>query len=211
MLKTQQQVFYNAITETLLDISPHDLKDQSLEKYPGQSLHEKALVLSWISSDEPDERMQIYRNTMLNNLIYALSLTYPGVWQLLGGGCANQVAKLFLKTRQMPRTGCLDDWGSSFVEFLSTVPELESLYYLSDYARYEWLKHECESAPEASSLRMMQSEYALDTIEVILNNTQAGNIQLTQVRTYAILVKEQGITSTYWLSKDKLERFYDKC
>lgn len=189
--------------------------------------------LSWVASDCATERLAIYRNTVELNLINALSITYPGVWKLIGNECAHNVARLFLKNhRHFPRSGCLDDWGSQFPEFIKSVRELESLRYLSDYAQYEWTKHLCECAPETEnltlenikcrletmpnprlvlhpSMMLMISAYPLSEIDAVIHNTKLESIQLSHQVSFVMVARHEGVPVTFWLDENQWH-FYQK-
>ena len=182
---------------------------------------------TWVSSDYPNERLAIYRNTVISHLVQALKLTYPGVWQLLGESCATQVAKLYLKDeRHFPQSGCLDDWGAGYANFLKTVSHLSSLTYLSDYAQYEWIKHLSECAPDEpmlsintiqtilqemenpcftfhSSVQLISSAYPLDRIDNLIGHPDSDNIILDDQGVYGIVVRINGDIVTFWLESSE--------
>jgi len=103
--------------------------------------------LSPFSSPFSAERLTVYRRSVYDNLKDSLRIVYPGVWKLLGDDCANSIAYALIRSmKQLPTSGCLDDWDSGFPEFIASVPELRSLPYLRAYAEFEWAKHLSYSA-----------------------------------------------------------------
>src|SRR6266436_6673471 len=95
--------------------------------------------IAFIRSQNSILRFNVYRQTVFENLRHALEITYPGIWCLLGSGCANNVARLYITNEtNSPKSGCLDDWGETFGSFLETIPSLQPYIYLKDYAHLEW-------------------------------------------------------------------------
>jgi hypothetical protein len=184
--------------------------------------------LGFISSNFPKERFEIYRQTIFENMINALKITYPGVWKLLGRTCANSVAYAYSKTAQnLPKTGCLDDFGEDFSQFLSTLEQLSELAYLRDYAHYEWLKHLAYIAPDSKpvdpsdlmsipegeidhvrfhfcpSVYLFHSKYPLFDIHEIVKDASAKSITLKQEEAYGIISRQNNDIHTYWTAEDK--------
>lgn len=183
--------------------------------------------LSFINSNFPEERFDVYRQTIFENMINALKITYPGIWKLLGDECANSVAYAYSKTAQnLPKTGCLDDFGSNFPEFLSTLEQLSELPYLKDYADYEWLKHlayiatdskpidpsDLMSIPEdeidhvtfhfCSSVYLFHSKYPLFDIHDIVQDITAKGITLNQEEVFGIISRKDNDIHTYCAAGD---------
>ena len=183
--------------------------------------------MSFISSDYPGERFDVYRKTVFENMINALKITYPGVWKLLGDECANSVAYAYCqKNDNLPKTGCLDNFGESFSEFLSTLPQLSELPYLVDYASYEWFKHLSyiarDSKPIAPtalshipeelidnvtfnfcpSVFIFGSKYPLFDIHHILQNGKEKEIKLNSQASYGIIGRKVDDIHTYWIAED---------
>lgn len=183
--------------------------------------------LSFISSNFPQERFDVYRQTIFENMVNALRITYPGVWELLGEDCANIVANAYSKMdKNLPRTGCLDDFGGDFPDFVSTLKELSELPYLQDYAHYEWLKHlayialdskpivpsDLMNIPEdeidhvtfhfCPSVYLFHSKYPLFDIHEIVQDASAKAITLSQEEAYGIISRKDNDIHTYWATRD---------
>lgn len=183
--------------------------------------------LSFISSNFPQERFDVYRQTIFENMVNALRITYPGVWKLLGDECANSVANAYSKMdKNLPRTGCLDDFGGDFPDFLATLKELSELPYLQDYAHYEWLKHLAYIAENAnhidpsdlmkipegeidhitfhfcSSVYIFKSSYPLFDTHEIVQNDSAKAITLKQEKAYGVIGRKAGEIHTYWITEE---------
>lgn len=181
----------------------------------------------FVASTDATERLNIYRISIQDNLRRALSITYPGIWKLLGEECANNVAYAFCSIeKNLPTSGCLDLWGEDFADFLAQIEPLQSLSYLQDFAKYEWLKHLAYSAPsqpavgltalqnvseaEVESIQLnllpsvycMQSQYPLDEILNVIENPDADPINLNDKRTYAIIARPENEVVTFWVGPD---------
>ncbi|MBS0289260.1 MAG: putative DNA-binding domain-containing protein [Proteobacteria bacterium] len=182
--------------------------------------------LNFICSQNKENRVEIYRHTVRENLMKALSLTYPGIWRLLGETCANQVASLFCNDKaNLPISGCLEDWGQSFPAFLSAVPELKALCYLEDFANYEWHKQLAFVAKESSFIAISQlksfsenqlvnlkfefnpcvilfrSRYPLDKImELLSSHDITYQINLDKRAACALITRLERKVVTFWLS-----------
>lgn len=190
-------------------------------------LKNSASETEFIISPNAAERLNIYRQSILDNLRRALSITYPGVWMLLGEECANNVATAFASNENnLPNTGCLDDWGDRFPGFLRQIPELNSLVYLQDFAEYEWLKHlsyRAESKPTFDATKLQSipedqiatvilnllpsvfcytSEYPLDEIVTIIDDPNAEPINLSDKKTHAIIARPENTVLTFWVAAD---------
>jgi hypothetical protein len=101
----------------------------------------------------PAERFNVYRLSIFENCRRALELTFPYVWQALEENniSANNIVGHFLKDiNHWPTSGCLDDWGGEFPDFLLTIPNISK--ELRDLAKYEWLCNVANFSPVVSAL-----------------------------------------------------------
>lgn len=208
-----------------------------IQKKFKESIFQKNLKeLNFIRSNLADERLEIYRQTIYENMRNALKITFPGIWTLLGEECANNAAFAFCKlSKNLPKTGCLDDFGEEFPSFLGSLQELHPLPYLKDYASYEWIKHLAHSArrtPAISPLSLQSlpeqiieditfslvpacylfsSIFPLVEINEIVKNAQANAITLNKKPSYAIIVGLKDDVYTFWISKGNwilIEQFF---
>ncbi len=184
----------------------------------------KAPILPFIKSDHPDERLNIYKQTILENLRHALEITYPGIWSLLGKACADSAAYVFCsKAKKFPVSGNLDEWGKDFPEFLALQPELSGLPYLKTYGEYEWLKHLAYGQLESDyvnyadlsalsendlancklhfhpSVYLMQSDYPIDKIQEIIEQPDVPGFELTKKVTCVVIARPENCIMTYWV------------
>jgi hypothetical protein len=183
--------------------------------------------LNFISSEFAQERFNIYRQTIFENMRNALQITFPGIWNLLGEECANKVAFAYCTHEQhLPKSGCLDDFGAEFPDFLLTIKQLQAVPYLRDYAHYEWLKHNAYGArePEHFSVLTLQnipeaeidnikfifipacflfvSQFPIDAIEKIATGESNQMITLSEEYVfYGIITRTQSVVHTLWIDE----------
>ncbi len=210
----------------------HCIKSTQTKFY--ESIFNNSKNPEFIRSFYPVERLDIYRQTILENLRHALSITFPGTWNLLGDPCANSVAYSFSKSKKnLPISGCLDDWGNHFPEFLNNQKELKELPYIQDFAIYEWLVHKSYGSEQCSpinhttlefipqdqidsigfsflpSVFMFNSPYPIHDIQEIAMNHESSPIQLSDGKVhYAIISRPGNDVITSWISGD-LWHFFD--
>ncbi|MDF3831794.1 DNA-binding domain-containing protein [Cupriavidus basilensis] len=103
----------------------------------------------------PQARLNIYRNTAISVLSTALRLSYPAVQALVGEEFFEGAARLFLEASP-PQSAWLDEYGSTFPDFLEQLPRAATLSYLPDTARLEWTINTVQHAPEATPLALAQ-------------------------------------------------------
>lgn len=175
--------------------------------------------LSFISSNYPAERFNVYRQNIFENLCAALHLVFPGVWKLLGEDCANSVAYAFCKAEgNLPTSGYLDDWGGDFPEFLERQKELSTLPYLNDYARYEWLKHRSYIAGQGDVMSLMElkeemklafipslflftSRFPIQAIQGVVDNPESEPIKLNAMGVWGIVARSANVVVTFWIAE----------
>ena len=74
------------------------------------------------------ERMSIYRNTARITLTEALRIAFPAVELLVGADFFEMAAARFIRDFP-PLSGCLNDYGDAFPQFLAVMPETAALPY----------------------------------------------------------------------------------
>ena len=107
----------------------------------------------WIAANglNPQARVQIYRNLVLNNHAAALRAAYPAVLKLVDEDFFEVAAARYLRDRGSG-SGNLQDYGAQFPAFLAQMPEAANLAYLPDIARLEWARQESYLAADAAQL-----------------------------------------------------------
>jgi hypothetical protein len=99
----------------------------------------------------PEDRLAIYRNTVVSGAVKALQLNFPAVEKLVGAEFFEGTARIHIAANP-PRSACLDDYGATFADFLADFPPAQSLPYLADVARLEWMVSRVLHAPDAPAL-----------------------------------------------------------
>lgn len=93
-------------------------------------------------------RMEIYHHSTLGNVESAMSLTYPVIQSLVGEQFFSFLIRQF--TQQiMPSSPDIDEYGGELAAFLEQFEPAQSLAYLPDTARLEWLHQQIYLAPRA--------------------------------------------------------------
>jgi len=105
----------------------------------------------WLAGDSAlvGQRLAIYRANAAASAAKALAAAYPVVSQVVGGEFFEGLARAY--HRATPSTsGDLFDHGASFGDFLAVFPHTQSMPYLPDLARLEWLVHRAYGARDAA-------------------------------------------------------------
>ena len=104
----------------------------------------------WLAGDTAlvTRRLAIYRANMAASAAKALAAAYPVLQQVVGNESFDGLARAYL--RAWPSTcGNLYDYGGELAAFLAELPHAQSLPYLPDLARLEWLVHRAYGAADA--------------------------------------------------------------
>jgi len=92
------------------------------------------------------ERLAIHRNNFLLSLGEALKANFPVTLQLIGRDFFEQAARRFVLANP-PRRPCLFEYGAAFPDYLRDLPELSSLPYVAEMARFEFARIAAYNAP----------------------------------------------------------------
>jgi hypothetical protein len=99
------------------------------------------------AGEDADERIGIYRHTVVANYRHALGATFPVVRQLVGVPFFHAAVDAYAEA--CPSTGGdLNVYGDRFGDFLATYPYATDLAYLPDVARLEWAVDEASRAAD---------------------------------------------------------------
>lgn len=199
------------------------LQRSFLESYQGRGSFEKAIK---DKGSSPQNRLSISHNNINQALRKSLSFIYPLTWKLVGEPCANGAAYAFIRMDDsLPTTGNLEEWGAQFPDFLETFPPTQSLAYLPDFARMEWIKHKTyyeEGAPSLTAsdfknmaperyahltlklhptLHLFSSPYPLDQILEVLEG-KVESIELESRDSHALILRTSETTDIHWISEE---------
>lgn len=92
------------------------------------------------------ERLAIYRNNFLISLTEALKANFPVTRQLLGEDFFAEAAQRFVRAHP-PRQPCLFEYGADFSAYLSALPQLGSMLWVAEVARFEFARIAAYNAP----------------------------------------------------------------
>ena len=100
--------------------------------------------LAFIKANGPikaEHRLRVHQDTIFENFVTALEITYPGIWRLIGSDCARGVALAYShQFVNITDRSNISGFGESFPDFLDKFPSTKHLDYLPDYAKIEWLR-----------------------------------------------------------------------
>ena len=96
-------------------------------------------------------RIGIYRGNMIANTTKALGTAYPIIRKLVGDEFFDGLARAYC--REYPSaSGDLNECGENFAAFVAAFPHTQSLPYLPDVARLEWLMQRAHYAADHAPL-----------------------------------------------------------
>jgi len=140
------------------------------------ALRDRAGMVPGISGGDngatAERRLGIYRNNIAVGLREALEATYPTVAALLGGDCFNEAARRFVGSCP-PASPVLLEYGAAFAAFIEASDLADTVPYVSDVARLDWLRHEAAHAADAEAMSIgalgTLDEDAVDTATLRLH------------------------------------------
>lgn len=101
-----------------------------------------------IGAGDQQRRFNIYRNNRMVSLIDALRSTYPAMHRLVGDEFFKASAKAYIEAHP-PTQPVMAEYGDKFGCFVSALPTVSGLPYLSDVAELEWCQlqaYHCKDA-----------------------------------------------------------------
>ena len=101
--------------------------------------------------EEKQARFLIYRNNVFASLIAVLSGVYPLLKKVVGDDYFRQLSADFVVAHP-PSAGALVNYGEDLPGFITASAVAQSLPYLADLAKCEWLHHQAYYAADAQSL-----------------------------------------------------------
>ena len=148
-----------------------ELQENLLQSIMGNNLSPESIKQN--NNIDIADRLAVHRDTILENFISSLKITYPGVWKLIGNDCARGVALAYshnlsnLKTRAE-----MNFFGDEFPEFLKNFESTNHLQYLHDFATLELLRSKSYGAINESCLS------AEDMRDFFINGDEGGEFEL---------------------------------
>lgn len=111
------------------------------QQFSDSLLYKSDLITSEIQEKEQftsHDLLQIYRNSFVMGVSEALAATYRHTLSLVGETFFNTVTRQFILT-QPPHENNIINYGDGFACFLDNLPQLKSMPYIAEMARFEWL------------------------------------------------------------------------
>lgn len=130
-------------------------------------------------------RVRVYRNSGLLTHTETLRTTYPAVLALVGEDFFESAAMLYRRAHRST-SGNLQDFGAEFPAFLASFPNAQSLTYLTDVAKLEWLRQEAALAVASAPLRSAALQEILVTTNGMLRLELHPSVRLFASR-HAVL------------------------
>jgi hypothetical protein len=96
-------------------------------------------------------RFGVYRNNVAAALIETLRRRFPVAERLVGEAFFKAMASQFA-SENLPASPVLLAYGGEFPEFIASFEPAQSIPYLADVMRLEWLRHAAYHAPDAEPL-----------------------------------------------------------
>jgi hypothetical protein len=126
-----------------------------------------------------EARLSIYQGNITARLQGILSARYPAVEKLVGAKFMSRLIRDYIPENP-PHSGCLNDYGCHFPDFIAAYPAAESVPYLPDVARLENTLDLSAHAPDDMALRNADIEAFLGKDEI------AGSALLLRQNVYLL-------------------------
>lgn len=107
-------------------------------------------LAAWNGSD-PTVRLAVYRNNVMASLLGVLADTFPVTRELVGEAFFHAMGQCFVRARP-PQSPIMAEYGAGFADFIATFAPAQTLPYLPDVARLEWLRLVALHAADAEPL-----------------------------------------------------------
>ncbi len=132
--------------------------------------------------------LNVYRNPFIGSLTTALRLVYPAIHRLVGALFFESAAGLFIEAGP-PRSAWLDEYGTSFPEFLAGFAPAAALPYLPGVARLERAVNRALHASDDPPLDLSR----LAAVEA----ADHGNIAFVPHRSIGLVDAEYPVNATW--------------
>lgn len=96
-------------------------------------------------------RFSVYRNNIFSSLINALGMTFNVTHQLVGDEFFQAMARCYLQ-ESPPTSRILAYYGETFPQFIANFPPAQSVPYLADVARLEYLRVQSFHAEDSEAI-----------------------------------------------------------
>jgi hypothetical protein len=199
----------------------HSLQHDFFSSFKGEASFENHIL---VKGTNPRNRLTVYHHTIREKLMDALEISYPLTWKLIGEDCARAAAFAFIKTDKLPTIGNLCEWGDEFPDFLETYEHTQSLAYLPDFVRLEWLMYRAYAAEDATprkgedfanltpeqyeklslklhpSAYLFKSPHSLEQVMDVLED-KVDHITLDNKPSFALVLRPHLKVNVHWLKE----------
>ncbi|WP_308910032.1 DNA-binding domain-containing protein [Pseudokordiimonas caeni] len=110
---------------------------------------------------DPHARLRIHANTLRLGLIDTLMDRYPACRAFVGDEYWRAVARAYVRAHP-PHSAVLNDYGAGMGDFLTDFTPTQSLPYLADLARLEWLIHDIQNRAGDAEARLTSAHPVFD-------------------------------------------------
>lgn len=138
---------------------------------------------------EQEQLLQIYRNNFIMSVTEALSATYQHTLALVGEEFFNAISREFI-LQHPPHENNILNYGQGFSDFLAQLEQLQSLHYVKEMARFEWLLE------QTSNSELQQQQLNLEKLAGI-NEQQLSHIVFNIPTQASLFSSEQNIQNLY--------------
>ena len=179
-------------------------------------------------SIKAEQRLAVHQDTIFENFVTALEITYPGVWRLIGHDCARGLALAYgHEFANITDRANISGFGESFPDFLENFPSTKHLDYLPDYAKIEWLRSRSYqvinqkvisaeqfnefmlSDPESvifefnDSVFFLRSRWPLAKIQRLLDEPDSEKIDMNYEECFILICRVHGRIENLFLEKEQ--------
>ncbi len=179
-----------------------------------------------------NDRIMVHCDTVLENFVTSLKITYPGIWQLIGENCARGAALAYSHNYDnLTNRSAMGNFGENFPAFLGNFPSTKHLQYLPDYARLELLKSRSYAAPRQSAINLeelqsffdadiescklllnasiffLKSIFPLMNIQELLDNSDSDELYLNKTECFVMICRVQNKIETLYMGEKQWKFF----
>jgi len=122
---------------------------------PNADVHQLLSTIHSSTSLTSQQRLAIYRDSMMESFIKALAGTYPVTLKLVGEDFFRFMAKKYIA--QTPSSSPdLGEYGESFPQFIADFESARSVAYLADVAQLEWYYYRVYYGPSSAPFNFQE-------------------------------------------------------
>lgn len=174
------------------------------------------------------QRLAVHQDTIFENFITVLKITYPGIWRLVGSDCARGLALAYgHEFINITDRSNINGFGKNFPDFLRKFPSTRHLDYLPDYAKLEWLRSRSYEAPSQNAISaelfnesmrinpealifefnnsvfFLKSSWPLAKMQRLLDDPDCEKINILNEECFILICRVHGRIETLFLEKEQ--------